>query len=617
MSSPGVTGLPPFTHSWGVGVALLAVVFALGLQILRVLFPIVFELFEDTGHARIGIVAIVGLGPLLAPIVRRSLGDRRAVLIAVASLATGRVALQLVGAIPFWLAALTTVSALMALLMIVLAIGQPRSLVQGLLLGFAIDVALQGVFRTWDPMWQEGALPFIVALVSGAVALILAWRTTPTDVTPVSPLGLIALGPFLFLHAIYLQDPALVASRSGTGLATAVAVILIVDAVTIAALDALDRRRSILLVGVGLLGVIGLRVAPGPGIVIPIALAACGSAVMVVLALRPEKRPDALQEMLGGAGGVALFAVLVIGYQKDRPLPFSGAYLLDAAAVVLVVLAVAGWRRASRDPAPRGGVFALGAIGLLVAPLGLWLTAPATAAQPSRPPDAVRVLDYNVHSAVNDEGQVVLETIARTIERHRPSVVVLEEVSRGWPAGGMTDVVGWLSWRLDMRSLFVPSLDDRFGTAILYLPTMEVEASSHGLLPSGPSSHERSYQSVTFADVARAPLRIFATHLDADQDRGFRVAEIEVLLHAIDDPTDTVVAGDLNAPLGSPELDLFQEFGFDSVQNLPGERVPTFPEMGETFDHILVGPGLITTDVAVDPSHTSDHLAVVATMRRL
>jgi endonuclease/exonuclease/phosphatase family metal-dependent hydrolase len=321
--------------------------------------------------------------------------------------------------------------------------------------------------------------------------------------------------------------------------------------------------------------------------------------------------------MLGGAGGVALFAVLVIGYQKDRPLPFPGAYLLDAAVVVLVALAVVGWRRASWDPAPRGGVFALGAVGLLVAPLGLWLTAPATAAQPSRLPDVVKVLDYNVHSAVNDEGQVVLETIALTIERHHPSVVVLQEVSRGWPAGGMTDVVGWLSWRLDMRSLFVPSLDDRFGTAILYRPTMEVEASSHGLLPSGSSPHERSYQSVTFVDVARAPLRIFVTHLDADEDPRFRVAEIEVLLHAIDDPADTVVAGDLNAPLGSTELALFQEVGFDSVQNLPGERDPTFPEMGETFDHILVGPGLIATDVVVDPSHTSDHLAVVATIRRL
>jgi endonuclease/exonuclease/phosphatase family metal-dependent hydrolase len=609
---------PRVTHSWDVGVALLAVVFALGLQVLRVLFPIVFEQFEDTGYARIGIVtvAIIGLGPLLAPILRRSLGDRRAILITVAMLATGRVALQLVGTIPLWLAALMTVFALMALLVIVLAVGQPPALVQGLLLGFALDVALRGAFRTWDPVWQEGALPFVVALMFGAAALILAWRAPHTDVTPVSPLGLVALGPFLFLHATYLQDPALVASRSGMGLATAVAMILIVDAVTIAALDALDRWRSILLVGVGLLGVIGLRVAPGPGIVLPIALAACGSAATLVLALRPKTHPGELQEMLADAGGAALFAVLVVGYQKDRSLPFSAAYLLDAAAVVLVVLALAGSRRTSRDPVPRRGVFALGAIGLLAVPIGSWLATPATAT-PARLPGAVRIVDYNVHSAVNGDGQVVLETIARTIEGHRPSIVILQEVSRGWPVGGMTDVVGWLSWRLDMRFFFVPSLDDRFGTAILYRPTMEVEASSHGLLPSGRGPHERSYLSVTFADVAREPLHVIATHLDADEDPRFRLAEIEVLLDAIDDPADTVVAGDLNAPLGSAELEMFRELGFASVQSLTGERDPTFPEQGETFDHILVGAGLTATDVAVDPSHASDHLAVVATIRRL
>jgi endonuclease/exonuclease/phosphatase family metal-dependent hydrolase len=613
-----VTGLPPVTHSWDVGVAFLAVVFALGLQVLRVLFPVVFEFFEDPSYARSAIVTVViiGLGPLLAPIVRRGLGHRRAALVVVALLAAGRVALQLAGTIPLWLAAETTVFALMTLLVIVLGVGSPPSVAQGLLFGFALDVALQGAFRTWDPVWQEGALPLLVAVVSGVGAVILAWRTTFTDVTPVSPLGLIALGPFLFLHVIYFQDPALVASRSGTGLATAVAAILIVDAITIAALDALDRWRSILLVSVGLLGVIGLRVAAGPGILIPIALAACGSSAMLVMALRPESRPGALQAALGGAGGAVLFAILVIGYQKDRPLPFAAAYLLVAAAVVLLVLASAGWRRVSRDPIPRGRVFALGAIGLLAVPLGSWLASPATTT-PSRSPGAVKIVDYNVHSAVNDDGQIVLETIARTIERHRPSVVVLQEVSRGWPVGGMTDVVGWLSWRLQMRALSIPSLDDRFATAILYRPTMQVEASGHGLLPSGRSPHPRSYLSVTFADVGREPLHVIATHLDADDDPRFRVAEIEVLLHAIDDPADTVVAGDLNAPLGSPELAMFRELGFASVQNLTGERDPTFPEEGETFDHILVGPGLTATDVVVDPSQTSDHRAIVATIRRL
>jgi len=89
-----------------------------------------------------------------------------------------------------------------------------------------------------------------------------------------------------------------------------------------------------------------------------------------------------------------------------------------------------------------------------------------------------------------------------------------------------------------------------------------------------------------------------------------------VLLQAIGDPVDTVISGDFNATLGSTELRMFQDLGFESVQVLTGERAPTVPETGETIDHVLLGPGLTATDVAVAPSHASDHLAVVATIRR-
>jgi endonuclease/exonuclease/phosphatase family metal-dependent hydrolase len=602
-----------------VGVALLAVVFALFLQVLRVLLPIAFEHFEGDGYALTGLatVAVIGIGPLLAPLLRRGLGDRRAVLVAVGMMVLGRIALQVVGTIPLWLAAATTVFALLALLLIVLGgrAGPSPLPVQGLLLGFALDVAVQGAFRTWDPMWQEGAVPMLVAVGFGAAALILASRSTPLAETQVSPLGLIALGPFLFLHATVLQDPGGVVFRSGFSLVVVVIVIVVVDAVSIVVLDVVGRSPSVFVLGAGAVGVIGLLLAPGPAILIPLALAACSSAAMLAMAFRPERDPSLILAMTGGAGGAALFAVLLIASQKDRPLPFSADLLLLAAAALLLVLAWKARRGRSRDPVPRGGAFALGAIGLLAVPIGSWLAVPAMASPP-RPAGAVRLVDYNVHSAVNDQGQVVLETIARTIEGYGPSIVVLQEVSPGSPAGGMTDVVGWLSWRLGMRSLFVPSLDDRFGVAILYRPTIEVESLAHGLLPPGPTPHQRSYLLASFVDGARGSLRVVATHLDAETDPRYRLAEIEFLLRVIGDPADTVVAGDLNAPLGSPELGMLQEFGFVSVQEMTGERDPTFPETGEAVDHVLLGPGLTATDVAVDPSHASDHRAVVATILR-
>jgi endonuclease/exonuclease/phosphatase family metal-dependent hydrolase len=122
---------------------------------------------------------------------------------------------------------------------------------------------------------------------------------------------------------------------------------------------------------------------------------------------------------------------------------------------------------------------------------------------------------------------------------------------------------------------------------------------------------------VTFADVAGDPLRVVATHLDGEKDARSRVAQIEVLLHAIEDSADTVIAGDLNAQLGSPALAMFQGFGFASVEDLTGDRDPTFPAEGQTVDHILLEQGLTATAVAVVQSHVSDHFPVVATVGRL
>ncbi|HEX4942089.1 MAG TPA: hypothetical protein VFW51_06120, partial [Actinomycetota bacterium] len=127
-----------FPHSSSVGVALLAVVCAVSLQVLRVFFPLVFDGFEDAGYATAAAVAvgIPALGSIRGSAFREAIGERRSVLLGVALLATGRIALQVAGTIPFWLVAITTAAALWALMSIVatgLAGRAPRP-VQGLLL---------------------------------------------------------------------------------------------------------------------------------------------------------------------------------------------------------------------------------------------------------------------------------------------------------------------------------------------------------------------------------------------------------------------------------------------------------------------------------------------------
>ena len=209
-------------------------------------------------------------------------------------------------------------------------------------------------------------------------------------------------------------------------------------------------------------------------------------------------------------------------------------------------------------------------------PLGLWLSTPALATHTSSAPREIRLLDYNVHSAVND-GQVDLEGIAWTIEARRPSIVVLQEASRGWPVTGMTDVVEWLSWRLRMPYLFGPAGDGPYGNTIMYRPTLRVITTEQGPLPQGRGLYPRSYLSVSFAED---PLRVVATHLDGELDARTRLLQIDGLLRAIDDADGTIVAGDLNAEIGSPELAKFQDLGFVTVQDLTGEWAAHLPRGG-------------------------------------
>ena len=589
------------------------------LQVLRVFFPIIFDGFEDVGYAAAAAVAvgIPALGSTLGASFREVIGDRRSVLLGVGLLATGRIALQVAGTIPFWLVAITTAAALWALMSIVatgLAGRAPRP-VQGLLLGFAVDLAIRSLFHGWDPVWQDGVLPWVVAVslaVGGMILAIMTTRTVRSDGSSVSWVALVAIGPFLFLHALFLQNAPFVVSRSGVTSLQAVAIILALDAATILVVGAWPRWQIWLAVIAGV-GVVGLRLGPGAGLLILLALVSMGTAVMLVLAFRsPAGRGRAFQ-LLAHAGGPAVLGVLVVAYQKPRPLPLPGGSLLEAATIALLLLAWVGSRSPPGRLAPLGRGIAFGATLLLGVPLGLWLSTPALATQTSNAPQVIRLLDYNVHSAVND-GQVDLEAIASTIEARSPSIVVLQEASRGWPVTGMTDVVVWLSWRLRMPYLYGPAGDGPYGNTIMYRPTLQVLTTEQGPLPQGRGLHPRSYLSVTFAED---PLRVVATHLDGEVDPRTRLLQIDGLLRAIDDAAGTIVAGDLNAEIGSPELAKFQELGFVTVQDLTGEWAATFPEEGEIFDHILIGSHLTATDVAVGRTDVSDHFPVVATIRRL
>lgn len=599
-------------------IALVALVSVLLLQAIRLISPLLFARFEDLGYGPAAIVAglVIAVGPLLAPVLSRALGRRRAIVVAVSLVAAARMAVQVVDDIAPWLAAVLAVFAFQAFMVVARegSTRDPRPFVQGVLLGAAFDVALGTAFRTWDPVWQTGTWGVLVAASIAAAAVATSLAFPVAGERQVSPVGLLALGPFLFLQAVFLQNPAFVASRSGIGLPGSAAAIILIDAAVIVVLaSASDTSRAAIQASV-LLGGIGLAVGSGPIVFAAIAPATLGSAGSLALAFRSRWPPTAARTAVAGALGALLFAGLLVAYQKDRPLPIPATALPAIAATVLAILPTVR----PADPFSRRRIewgAALAASTLLTVPAAVWLSG-SVGARPVQGVERLRLMSYNVHFAVTDDGQVDPESIAQDIESHQPSIVVLQEAGRGWPIDGMTDVVEWLAWRLDMRYLSAAQLDDRFRATILYRPELHVASTIHGSLPvdHGPP---RSYVRATFGDVAGGPVQVLATHLSGSEElTSTRFQQVRELVRAAGDPRNTVIVGDLNAALSSPEVTVLEGAGYTSVQFLTGEREATFPEEGVIVDHVLVGKGLTATDIDVPEEAASDHLPVIVTIRR-
>src|SRR2546427_7671786 len=124
------------------------------LQLARVFFPIVFDLGERQGTTAAalkagGLSLIVFLAPMIAPLVGKLLGFRRALFAVLVAVATARVAIQLSHPIPLWLAGAATALGLWALALLLVAMSRSEGsdgghrYVVGLVIGLALDTPLR------------------------------------------------------------------------------------------------------------------------------------------------------------------------------------------------------------------------------------------------------------------------------------------------------------------------------------------------------------------------------------------------------------------------------------------------------------------------------------------
>lgn len=644
---------------------LVAVLTLATLELVRSSGPLLDMAFSQgvvsAAGAALATYALSGLLALALVLAARRSGRLGPVVLGTLLLAAARLVVQgLEAGVRFGVGLATVALAIAVLTLAVGALagraGGPRA-AAAVATGLAGAVGLQLVLATWDAYWRHDMLGWAVtallagALVAGALAVrreAAAGDGPNASDVPILPAmrvrRLWALGPLLGLSAMVLANPAFAASQSGAPLA--VAGPLVGGTWLLAAWDVLRRppavpdgwRRAFAAMNAVTDAVIlpvlvaGIMVSSNPAaLVIQVALPlAAAGALARALAPSPAAAKPGLWRTAGAATLVGLGTILpLLVYQLDYDVPLGVPNWL-VLVVTAAVLTAAGARRRRRGdvpipPAPgRPSAWLVGAVGGLLV-LGTVLTATraiGTARESALSPeqdlaDQITLVSWNLHYGVDPAGAVDLEQVARTIEAQHPSVVTLQEVSRGWVMGGGADMATWLADRLGMRMSFAPAADRQFGNVIL--TTRPQDAVTVLELPYGAGPQRRSALSAD-VQVAGGPIRITSVHLQhREENTPTRLDQIATLLAAEGDAPLAVIGGDLNAEPGWPEIEvLTQDNGWVSAQDVAGDPAAlTSPSVDpqERIDWVLGrGVAFLGAEVRSD-AFSSDHLPLVVILR--
>ncbi|WP_231505302.1 endonuclease/exonuclease/phosphatase family protein [Cellulomonas sp. URHE0023] len=619
---------------------LVALVTVMAIDMIRASGPLLDRAFAagtlDVAVASLGAYAGAGLVAAVVLVACRCSGgtpDARALLVGSAALAVLRVVIQGLDGLALNVVGLVTVAVAVGVLTLAVTFvaGRPaggRQAAVGLMIGCGLSVGLQLLLGTWDALWQPGWSGWIVAVALGLLVIGtargLAAFTTPGTQPTGRPRRLWALGAFLAIAAMLVANPAFAASQAGSSLRTAGIVLVAANFLGAGLLLRPAQWSAPWRVGAAVLVVLGVAGALWTsGFWALAALAVLVLAVGVVLAgalsaHRPAPRGIPRTAAVTVAVGVLTIGpLLVYMLDYDVPLHVDNAWVLVLTAAGL---GLAGLRRrtplvgrSDRLPRSMASVRLLLLPALVMASIGL--VALSTPSVPERSADeTLTVVDWNLHYGVSPLTGVDLEGIASTIEAQHPDVVTLQEVERGWLLGGGADMATWLSRRLGMTVRFAPAADRQLGNAVLSRSAL-TEVAIHDL-PYGDGPQDRSALATTVTTASGQSIRVTSVHLQhRASNTATRLEQLETLASAEPVVPPAVLAGDLNATPGSPEITFLTDAGWQSAIDAVGDpdaKTSTSLDPTRRIDWVF-GQGVTfdSADVLLGQTE-SDHLPVVA-----
>lgn len=564
----------------------------------------------------------------------------RSLFAGVAVLAVARLALQGVTEMPRFVLGLATVALALGVLVLAVTVTSayggrgPRDTAAGLVLGLGLLAGLSGATGTWTAVWRSDVLGWGIALALVGAALWAAWQLRRQEVLE-RPRGTWVLGPFIAVGVFVLASPAFLASQSqvspglgaiDAGAALAIALVAVATTIMLARPDRSRpgslRLGALLPVLIGIAYVLPGNFSASPLPVLLVLLAGIPvTALLLVAAFERPARRVTLGSMLGLGIGVGLGAILpLLIYQIDYDIPLGVPNaLVIVAAAVLVVVASGVWRRGGpvdlTPAAPgtwQGAIVAPAVVVLVLGVLSAPVSGPADFTSQRTGSTSLRVLNWNVHYGVTPEVAVDLEAFARAIEAEDPDVVALQEVSRGWLLGGGTDIATWLSRRLGMGLVYAHAADRQFGNALLAKAELSDVAVTQ--LPYGEGPMKRSAITATVHLADGTPVRVSSMHLQhKEENTPTRLEQLDAAIADIVPTGPSILAGDLNARPGWPEIEAMEAAGWVSAIDAVGDPAAlTFStwEPAERIDWVF-GQHVELTRAEVLPDTSSDHFAIL------
>lgn len=590
------------------------------------------------GAFQLGGVAVIvfGLAFLAGPL-RRILGGRRSLVVTAAGVAVMRLLAQIQYGEPMVNMAIAALGVAFFGMFLTVCLDNARLkgraalsyLAIGLLLGFLLDTALNGLFGSYDYIYQGGVIPLITAivLVSAELLLLLGYKPVTANEKPANAgtLPWLAIGLFFFMEMVLFSNIARLAALTGWTLPAAFATMIIGQIIGLFLAAWLLSSEKAPLKTIALLSSLLLIIAAvfsgAASAIVAAAMTITGQLSIGLLMV------GIINAIGGGIPGrtfktstavngfaMLLFVIFVLAYYAvyQISLPYSNTILEIVAAVLLAILAIASFRSYSGLSKARANLYMAPVISLvlLIAPVISFIGWHETKAIEADG-GTITVMSYNLHNGFDTDGELGLEALALMIEKSGADIVALQEISRGWLISGSVDMLSWLSQRLDMPYVSGPTAGSLWGNAIL--SKYKITDYDTCALPPDDLCIERGFTAATIT-VSGTNLQIIATHLHhVEDDSEIRQTQVPVILEYWDNAPYTIILGDLNAWPNSPEMEMMYQAGLtDTLADQPEVLTFSSADLYERIDYIWLSPDIQLLDCYVPFSQASDHLAVIA-----